>query len=87
MPPGHGVGGPGGGGGGAGEGADRGGGPQLQNVADADGAAQILQAVPGWAVEDLGQALHALLSPVFGIGLLVGAAGFMLLVLRRSRGA
>ena len=68
-------------------GADRGGGPQLQNVADADGAAQILQAVPGWAVEDLGQALHALLSPVFGIGLLVGAAGFMLLVLRRSRGA
>jgi hypothetical protein len=68
-------------------GADRDDGPQLRNVADAEGAAQILQVLPSWAVEDLGRALHALLSPVFIIGLAVAAAAFMLLVLRRSRGA
>jgi ABC-2 type transport system permease protein len=68
-------------------GADRDGGPQLHNVADADGAAQILQALPSWAVEDLGHAVHAMLSPVFVVGLGVAAAAFMLLVLRRSRGA
>ncbi len=68
-------------------GADRDGGPQLKNVADADGAAQILQVLPSWAMEDLGLALHALLSPVFIAGLAVAGAAFMLLVLRRSRGA
>lgn len=68
-------------------GADRDGPPHLQNVADAEGAAQILQALPSWALEDLGLALHAMLSPVFVIGLAVAAAAFMLLVLRRSRGA
>jgi ABC-2 type transport system permease protein len=68
-------------------GNDRDGGPQLRHVADAEGATQILQALPSWAMEDLGGALQALLSPVFAIGLVVAWVAFMLLVLRRSRGA
>jgi ABC-2 type transport system permease protein len=68
-------------------GNDRDGGPQLRHVADAEGATQILQALPSWAMEDLGGALQALLSPVFAIGLVVAGVAFMLLVLRRSRGA
>jgi hypothetical protein len=68
-------------------GDDREGGPQLSHVADADGAAQILQAVPRWALEDLASALHATLDPVFLAGLAVAAVAFGLLVLRRSRGA
>jgi ABC-2 type transport system permease protein len=68
-------------------GDDRDGGPQLSHVADADGASQILQAVPRWAVEDLASALHATLNPVFAVGLAVAAVAFALLVLRRSRGA
>ena len=68
-------------------GNDRDGGPQLRHVADAEGATQILQALPSWAMQDLGLALHAMLSPVFAIGLVVAVAAFMLLVLRRSRGA
>ena len=68
-------------------GADRDGPPHLQHVADEDGATQILHALPSWAFEDLGQALHAMLSPVFAAGLAVAAAAFVLLVLRRSRGA
>jgi ABC-2 type transport system permease protein len=68
-------------------GNDRDGGPELRHVADAEGAAQILQALPSWAMEDLGGALQAMLSPVFAIGLVVAGVAFMLLVLRRSRGA
>ena len=68
-------------------GADRDGGPHLQSVADADGASQILQVVPRWALEDLASALHATLNPVFVAGLAVAAVAFGLLVLRRSRGA
>ena len=68
-------------------GNDTEGGPQLRHVADAEGATQILQALPSWAMEDLGQALHAMLSPVFAVGLVVAGAAFALLVLRRSRGA
>ncbi|HYE70443.1 MAG TPA: hypothetical protein VD932_02845 [Aquabacterium sp.] len=68
-------------------GADRDGPPHLAHVADAEGATQILRALPSWAVEDLGQALQTMLSPVFVVGLAVAAAGFALLVLRRSRGA
>lgn len=68
-------------------GNDTEGGPQLRHVADAEGATQILQALPSWAMEDLGGALQAMLSPVFAVGLIVAAVAFMLLVVRRSRGA
>jgi ABC-2 type transport system permease protein len=68
-------------------GNDRDGGPELRHVADAEGATQILQALPSWAMEDLGGALRAMLSPVFAVGLVVAAVAFTLLVLRRSRGA
>lgn len=68
-------------------GDDSEGGPQLSHVADAEGASQILQALPRWALEDLASALHAALNPVFLIGLAVAAVAFALLVLRRSRGA
>ena len=68
-------------------GDDREGGPQLQHVADAEGASEILQAVPRWAMEDLASALQAAVDPVFLTGLAVAGVAFALLVLRRSRGA
>jgi hypothetical protein len=68
-------------------GADQDGPPHLRSVADADGALQILQALPRWAVEDLGQALMAMGSMTFAVGLGISAVAFMLLVVRRARGA
>jgi ABC-2 type transport system permease protein len=48
---------------------------------------EFVRSMPAWAMQDLGGALQALLSPGFLLAIAVAAAGFALLVLRRSRGA
>ena len=48
---------------------------------------QMLQAVPGWALHDLGAALLDLASPLLAGGLLFAAGCFALLVVWRQRGA
>lgn len=47
----------------------------------------MLQAFPGWIAADAGHAVAALASPLLLGGLLVSAGCFVLLVLRRQRGA
>ncbi len=56
----------------------------VSNPGDALGA---LQAVPAWAVSDLGMALRDLASPLLAGGLLFAAGCFALLVQWRQRGA
>ncbi len=46
----------------------------------------VLSVIPGWALADAGHALALLVSPAFIGALLVGAAAFGLLWLRRQRG-
>ncbi|HSW09158.1 hypothetical protein [Aquabacterium sp.] len=67
--------------------ADQGGAAgELAIHSDAD-VLPFIQGLPSWALHDLGQALQALASPAFAGALAVAAAAFMLLVLRRQRGA
>lgn len=58
----------------------------LSIPAGSDGL-DFLRSLPGWALHDLGQALQAVFSPAFAAALLVAAAAFALLVLRRARGS
>jgi hypothetical protein len=52
-----------------------------------DDIGAVLGVLPGWALADAGHALAALASPAFVGAVLVGAAAFGLLWLRRQRGA
>ncbi|MBI5258623.1 MAG: hypothetical protein HY855_19115 [Burkholderiales bacterium] len=51
------------------------------------GAVDVLGRLPAWAMRDLADALHALLSPHFAAALVGAALCFGLLVLRRQRGS
>jgi len=53
---------------------------------DADSLA-FIQGLPAWAMHDLGVAFQSLMAPAFAAALVVAAAGFALLLLRRQRGA
>ena len=53
----------------------------------ADEALAALRGLPGLALQDLGAALGALLSPAMAVGLVVSAVCFALLVDWRQRGS
>lgn len=48
---------------------------------------EMLPALPAWLLHDAGHAILRLVSPAFALAILIGAAGFALLVLQRRRAA